>query len=176
MIKAAVVGCTGYSGQELVDVLIGHPDVDLKFITARFDEEVKYADVYPRFAGRTDLVCSVLDVDKIASACDVVFLALPHTVSMDVAPAFLDKMVHFGEYFILTMLLTRSLIYSYKMKRKELCYLAVAIALLYAFVDEAHQFLVPPREPDLLDFVSDVIGSAFGTVTYFFLFLKKKEK
>ena len=105
-----------------------------------------------------------------------VFSSIPVFPKVRCAPAFLDKLVHFGEYFILTMLLTRSLIYSYKMKRKELCYLAVAIVFLYAFADEAHQFLVPPRDPDFLDFVSDVIGSVFGTVTYFFLFLKKKEK
>ncbi len=103
-----------------------------------------------------------------------VFSSIPVFPKARCAPAFLDKVVHFSEYFILTMFLTRSLIYSYKMKRKELCYLAVAIVFLYAFVDEAHQFLVPPRKPDFLDFVSDVIGSAFGTITYFFLFLRKK--
>jgi len=91
MVKAAVVGSTGYSGQELVDVLLKNPQVDLKFLTARFEEEMKYADVYPRFSGRTGLVCRKLDVDEIAAACDLVFLALPHTVSMDVAPFFLEK-------------------------------------------------------------------------------------
>lgn len=89
MIKVGVIGCTGYSGQELVDILADHPDVELTCLTARFEEETKYSDAYPRFAGRVDLVCDQLDIDKVAAKCDLVFLALPHKVSMEVAPGFL---------------------------------------------------------------------------------------
>jgi N-acetyl-gamma-glutamyl-phosphate reductase len=91
MIRAAVVGSTGYSGQELVDILLKCPDVELSCLTARVAEPVKYSDLYPRFAGRTDMMCENLDKEDIASRSDIVFLALPHTVSMRFAPYFLEK-------------------------------------------------------------------------------------
>lgn len=91
MIRAGVVGATGYSGQELVDIILRNPETELSCLTARFDKETAYAEVYPRFKNRTALVCESLDVDAVSGKCDVVFLALPHTVSMEVAPKFLEK-------------------------------------------------------------------------------------
>ncbi|MDD4956565.1 MAG: N-acetyl-gamma-glutamyl-phosphate reductase [Candidatus Omnitrophica bacterium] len=91
MVKVSVVGATGYSGQELVDLLLKHPGTDISFLTARFDKETRYADVYRRFAGRTELYCKKLDVDEVSEGSDLVFLALPHTVSMQVAPQFLER-------------------------------------------------------------------------------------
>ncbi|MBD3426325.1 MAG: N-acetyl-gamma-glutamyl-phosphate reductase [Candidatus Omnitrophica bacterium] len=91
MVKAAVVGSTGYSGQELVDVLLKHPEAEITCLTARFDKKTEYGDVYPRFKGRTDLYCDMLEVDEVSSKSDIIFLALPHRVSMDYAPKFLEK-------------------------------------------------------------------------------------
>jgi len=91
MHKVAVIGSTGYSGQELVDILLKHSDVELACVTARFDDSPKYADIFPRFKNRTSLCCEKLDVEKISKTCDLVFLALPHTVSMTVAGEFLKK-------------------------------------------------------------------------------------
>jgi N-acetyl-gamma-glutamyl-phosphate reductase len=91
MEKVAIIGATGYSGQELAHLLSAHPGAELKYLTARVDRKVKYADLYPRFRDRIGLDCTQLDVDRISSECDLVFLALPHTVSMEVAPGFLEK-------------------------------------------------------------------------------------
>ncbi|MGB2601232.1 MAG: N-acetyl-gamma-glutamyl-phosphate reductase [Candidatus Omnitrophota bacterium] len=91
MVKVGVIGSTGYSGQELVDVLLKNPEVEVTCLTARFDKKTEYTDVYPRFKDRISLVCEDLDVVKVSGKCDVVFLALPHTVSMDFAQEFLAK-------------------------------------------------------------------------------------
>ncbi len=89
MIKVGVIGCTGYSGQELVDILLDHPGVELTCLTARFDEAKAYEDVYPRFKDRTSLVCEKLDISKVSGKTDLVFTALPHTVSMSIVPEFI---------------------------------------------------------------------------------------
>jgi N-acetyl-gamma-glutamyl-phosphate reductase len=91
MLKVGVVGCTGYSGQELVDILLDHPGVEITCLTARFDKPEIYSDVYPRFKGRTSLVCESLNVDAVCEKTDLIFTALPHTISMDVVPRFIEK-------------------------------------------------------------------------------------
>lgn len=89
MIKAAVVGATGYTGVELVDILLRNPKVELTSLSALIEEKTPFAEIFPRFAGRTDLECKELDVSGMVSSSDVVFLALPHTVSMKIAPVLL---------------------------------------------------------------------------------------
>ena len=91
MLKIGVVGCTGYSGQELVDLILKHPEVELTCLTARFDESKPYAEVYPRFKNRTSIFCEVLDVEAVCQKVDLVFIALPHRVSMNIVPNFIEK-------------------------------------------------------------------------------------
>jgi N-acetyl-gamma-glutamyl-phosphate reductase len=89
MINVGIVGATGYAGEELIDILLEHPEVRITNISAKIDKPQAISDIFPRFKGRIDLVCALPEVKKIASACDVVFLALPHTVSMEIAPLLL---------------------------------------------------------------------------------------
>jgi N-acetyl-gamma-glutamyl-phosphate reductase len=92
MINAAVCGITGYTGLELIRVLLAHPKVTIKAVTARFDKPVRISDIYPEFKGRLELACQDLIPDKLLRKdIDVIFLALPHKVSMGYAPAFLDR-------------------------------------------------------------------------------------
>jgi len=92
MINVAVCGITGYTGLELIRVLLAHPKVSIKALTARFDKPTRISDVYPEFKGRLELVCESLISDKLLKKnIDVVFLALPHKVSMEYAPSFIDK-------------------------------------------------------------------------------------
>ncbi|MGD0336129.1 MAG: N-acetyl-gamma-glutamyl-phosphate reductase [Candidatus Omnitrophota bacterium] len=90
MINAGIVGVTGYAGEELIDILLGHPYARIKNISAKIDKPQKIEDIFPKFRGRIDLVCDIPDVKEISSSCDVVFLALPHTVSMGIAPKLLQ--------------------------------------------------------------------------------------
>lgn len=87
MIRAAVVGATGYAGAELVRILAGHPDVQLTVITSRKYAGQAFDTIYPSLVRFVDLVCEENDPDTISRDADVVFLALPHKVSMSMAPA-----------------------------------------------------------------------------------------
>jgi len=90
MIRAAVVGATGYAGAELVRILSGHPEVDLTVITSRQYAGTPYDTIYPSLSGFVTLCCAGNDPAVIAGHADVVFLALPHKASMDMAPDLID--------------------------------------------------------------------------------------
>ncbi len=91
MIRAAVVGATGYAGAELVRILSGHPDVALSVITSRQHDGIPYHAIYPALNGFVTLDCTgSSDPATIATNADVVFLALPHKASMAMVPDLLD--------------------------------------------------------------------------------------
>jgi N-acetyl-gamma-glutamyl-phosphate reductase len=77
-----IVGATGYTGSELTRILIQHDGVDLKLITSRSYAGKRISDVHPYLEGVCDMQLTETDVEEIA-ALDLVFLALPHGVSMD---------------------------------------------------------------------------------------------
>ncbi len=91
MIKVGVVGATGYTGEELIEVLLRNNSIELTSLTAIVEKTEKFSVLFPRFRGKTELVCSNLDIDEVCSKTDIVFLALPHTVSMKIAPEFMKK-------------------------------------------------------------------------------------
>ncbi len=90
MFNVAIYGASGYTGQELLRILLRHDDVRVVAVTSRRYAGVPVSDVYPHFAGLTDLVYQDTSPAEIARQCDLVFLALPHHVSMSVAGVFLD--------------------------------------------------------------------------------------
>ncbi|MFH1411759.1 MAG: N-acetyl-gamma-glutamyl-phosphate reductase [Candidatus Omnitrophota bacterium] len=91
MVKAGIIGVTSYTGEELIKVLLRHPEAEITALSARIEEETAITKLYPQFSGLTELSYKTMDVDEISGKCDVIFLALPHTVSMGVAPEFLKK-------------------------------------------------------------------------------------
>jgi hypothetical protein len=78
MIKASVIGATGYAGVELIKLLVLHPHVELVCLTSQSYAGQKIQDVYPHLRGFIDLELQIQDADKIGELSDVVFLALPH--------------------------------------------------------------------------------------------------
>jgi N-acetyl-gamma-glutamyl-phosphate reductase len=90
-INAAVVGASGFTGEKLIDLLLGHPNVAVGYISAQIEEELPFSRIFPAFKDKLDIVCRNLDVQKAAAACDIVFLALPHKISLTIAPLFLEK-------------------------------------------------------------------------------------
>jgi N-acetyl-gamma-glutamyl-phosphate reductase len=91
MVKVGVVGATGYTGEEIVNALFRHPEVEITSLTGLVEKEEVFSKLYPRFGKKVSLPCKNLDVDEVASSSELVFLALPHTVSMKIAPEFLKK-------------------------------------------------------------------------------------
>ena len=93
MINVGIVGVTGYTGEELVRLLLQHPQVTVTAVSAsaKMERPTAIGELYPRFAGRLKLFCKSLNVSEVAAACDVVFLALPHGTAMEIAPEFLHQ-------------------------------------------------------------------------------------
>jgi len=89
MINVGIVGATGYAGEELIGILLSHKDVRITNISAKIDEPKEISEIFPKFKNRINLVCDLPQVKEIAKDCDLIFLALPHTVSMEIAPALL---------------------------------------------------------------------------------------
>lgn len=83
-IRAAVIGASGYSGEELIRLLLRHPSVDLRVITSRKEAGKNISEIFPRFAD-SSLSFSVPDVPEIAKTCEVAFLALPHGLAAEFA-------------------------------------------------------------------------------------------
>lgn len=88
-VKVAVIGATGYTGEELVRLLVSHPGVELVYASGKEDRAIKLQDIFPYLKNRIDLDCKAFSADEAVSKCELAFLSLPHTVSMQVAPAFL---------------------------------------------------------------------------------------
>jgi N-acetyl-gamma-glutamyl-phosphate reductase len=89
MIKTAIFGASGYTGQELIRILSGHPEAELVAVTSRRFDSQPVAAVFPSLYGLTSLKYQNATPADIAGKCDVVFLALPHGVSMEIVPAFI---------------------------------------------------------------------------------------
>jgi len=89
MIKAGIVGGTGYTGVELMRLLAQHPDVDVVMVTSRKDAGTQVAEMFPSLRGRMPLAFSQPDQAALAK-CDVVFFATPNGVAMTEARALLD--------------------------------------------------------------------------------------
>lgn len=105
MIKAGVIGATGYAGSELVRILMQHPEVELISLTSQSYVGKNYADIYESFRGLNDMVCEETDLERLADLCDVVFMALPHGVAAKtVTPEILKKtkIIDFGADFRLS--------------------------------------------------------------------------
>jgi N-acetyl-gamma-glutamyl-phosphate reductase len=88
VVKAVVIGAAGYTGIELVRLLLAHPDIEIAAVTSAADAGRPVEELYPALAG-CGLTFEVPDVAKLACAADVAFLAVPHTAALDLAPSLL---------------------------------------------------------------------------------------
>ena len=90
MISVGIVGGTGYTGVELLRLLVTHPDVDLKMVTSRSEAGKLVADTYPNLRGFTDVYFTEPDAKALAS-CDLVFFATPNGTAMKLVPELLEQ-------------------------------------------------------------------------------------
>ncbi len=91
MIRTGIAGASGYTGVELVKLISNHPGASLEVITSNSYKGKALTDIFPSMRGFESLICQEFDADQLADQVDVMFLALPHKVSMSFAPQLIDK-------------------------------------------------------------------------------------
>ena len=77
MIKAGIIGATGYAGGELVRILTGHKDVEIKWYGSRSYIDKKYAEVYQNMFQIVDARCMDDNMEELSREVDVIFTATP---------------------------------------------------------------------------------------------------
>lgn len=77
MIKVGIIGATGYAGSELIRLLMGHKEVEIKWYGSKSYKDKKYYEVYQNFFHFTDDICNGEDLEKISQMVDVIFTATP---------------------------------------------------------------------------------------------------
>ena len=93
LINVGIIGATGHTGEMLIELLLKHPNVKITHLYnsgsgGKVSQVI--SDVFPKFKKRLELVCKKPDLAEIKKDCDLVFLALPHTVSMNFVPKLLS--------------------------------------------------------------------------------------
>jgi N-acetyl-gamma-glutamyl-phosphate reductase len=89
-VRAAVIGASGYSGQELLGILLRHPQVKIGSLFAHSKAGNKLADISPRFSGRIDATLNPYSAEA-ASAHDIIFSALPSGQGMELLGDLADR-------------------------------------------------------------------------------------
>lgn len=77
MIKAGIIGSTGYAGAELVRLLLAHPEVEIVWYGSRSYVDKKYSSVYQNFFKLVDAKCMDDNMEELAQSVDVIFTATP---------------------------------------------------------------------------------------------------
>ncbi|MBN1844913.1 MAG: N-acetyl-gamma-glutamyl-phosphate reductase [Sedimentisphaerales bacterium] len=99
MINVAIIGATGYTAIESIQILLRHPQARLTYLTALPEECGRAADVFPVLRGRLDLAIEPVDWNTLPRVADVALCCLPHKVSMQFVPRLLSaglKVVDFS--------------------------------------------------------------------------------
>jgi N-acetyl-gamma-glutamyl-phosphate reductase len=90
MIRVAIIGASGYTGVESIEIILRHPEAEVAYLTALEAECGHAEDVFGQLKGRCDMEIEPLDFDKLAGLADVALCCLPHKVSMGFVPKFLE--------------------------------------------------------------------------------------
>ncbi|MCG8324144.1 MAG: N-acetyl-gamma-glutamyl-phosphate reductase [Thiotrichales bacterium] len=89
MIKTGIVGATGYTGGELLRLLLQHPQAEILTVTSDAGQGKPVVELFPSLRGATDLQFSPHDTSELSN-CDVVFFATPNATAMHRAASLLD--------------------------------------------------------------------------------------
>ena len=89
MVKIGIIGATGYVGAELLRLLLSHPKVEVAALSSVSFAGQEISNVYKTFFNKTNLICE--SADDVVEKCDVIFTALPHGLSEDIAKKAIDN-------------------------------------------------------------------------------------
>ncbi|MBL7106014.1 MAG: N-acetyl-gamma-glutamyl-phosphate reductase [Phycisphaerae bacterium] len=90
MIRVAIIGASGYTGAESIEILLRHSQAKLTYLTALPQECGKVSDIFGQFKGRCEMLIEPLDFKKLTNLADVALCCLPHKVSMGFVPKLLE--------------------------------------------------------------------------------------
>jgi N-acetyl-gamma-glutamyl-phosphate reductase len=88
-ISCAIIGAGGYTGAELIKLLLQHPRFEISYLGVR-EQGAKLKELHPFLQDILNLDVHVTNPKEVAKCCDIAFLALPHKTSMEVAKALLE--------------------------------------------------------------------------------------
>lgn len=91
MLRVGIVGATGYTGEELISILLKNPKIKITYLAAKVEKKENINKIFPKLLNKINLECDNFNLDKALELCDLLFLALPHTVSMDIVPCLLKN-------------------------------------------------------------------------------------
>lgn len=89
-ITVSIIGASGYTGIELLKILVNHPNVKIKYLTSGSLNGQKISEVYPHLAGICDIMLTNMDYAEVAKKSDVVFLATPNFEAQKIVPQIID--------------------------------------------------------------------------------------
>ncbi len=90
MIRAGIIGATGYTGRELIRILLNHPEAQIAALYNTSGDAQNISEAFPQFSSQLDMLCGKPNIKDITKKCDLIFLALPHTLSMEWVPKLLE--------------------------------------------------------------------------------------
>lgn len=89
-VRVAIVGPTGYTAYEAIRILLRHPQAQITVLASRREPQPHIGEIFPALRGMIDLRCEPIDPRAIAAKADVALMCLPHKVTMQSVPSFLD--------------------------------------------------------------------------------------
>ncbi len=89
MLKTAIIGGSGYTGGELLRLLLYHTEVEITAITSEKSAGKAVAQLFPNLKDKTDLIFENNNPAAVSKKADLIFLCLPHCAAMDSAKAYL---------------------------------------------------------------------------------------
>jgi len=90
-IPVGIIGASGYGGIQLVKILLEHPEVEIVYLGGNSSAGKQYSDIYPHLTHSCNLTVESIDLDVIASRCQIVFLGLPNGLACQMAETLLAK-------------------------------------------------------------------------------------
>ncbi|MFQ5852597.1 MAG: N-acetyl-gamma-glutamyl-phosphate reductase [Candidatus Binatia bacterium] len=90
-LRVAVVGATGYTGVELLRILVQHLRVRLTVLSAQQFAGMRVSEVHPSLAGKCDLLLEEIQIERMIPRFDLAFTALPHEASMALVPSLVRR-------------------------------------------------------------------------------------
>jgi N-acetyl-gamma-glutamyl-phosphate reductase len=86
--RVGIIGATGYTGVELIRLLVNHPEIEITAITSQKYAGIPIDQVFPSLKKNLQLKCEGLIVDEISKKTDFIFTAVPHKTAMEAVPLF----------------------------------------------------------------------------------------